>query len=70
MNERIRLFMFMSVGRKNIPELHPQRGLLCIHQTIYEYGELWWNDIDSKKPMSMETSLSQCHFLHHESHMD
>jgi hypothetical protein len=45
-------------------------GLLFIPQVIYDYGEPWWNGIDSRKPKNLEKTLSQCHCVHHKSHMD
>jgi hypothetical protein len=29
-----------------------------------------WNEIDRGKPKYSEKNLSQCHFVHHESHME
>jgi len=29
-----------------------------------------WNDSDRVKPKYSEKKLSQCHFVHHKSHMD
>jgi hypothetical protein len=37
---------------------------------IYEYGEPWWNDIDSGNLKNSEIHLSQCHIVHHKSNMD
>jgi hypothetical protein len=44
--------------------------LLLICQMIYEYGQPWWNDIDRADPKNSEKNLSQCHFVHQNSHMD
>jgi hypothetical protein len=32
--------------------------------------EHWWNDTDRGKQKYWERNLSQCHFVHHKSHMD
>jgi hypothetical protein len=45
-------------------------GLLFIPQTIYEYEEPWWNDVDKGKLKNLVKNLSQYHFIHHEFHME
>jgi hypothetical protein len=45
-------------------------GQLFILQVIYEDGKPWWNDIDRGELKSSGKYLSQCHFVHHKSHMD
>ena len=32
--------------------------------------EHWWNEIDRGKPKYSGKNLSQCHSVHHKSHMD
>jgi len=32
--------------------------------------ERWWNDTDRRKPKYAEKNATQCHFIHHISHMD
>jgi hypothetical protein len=45
-------------------------GLLFIPQVIQEYGEPQWIDIDSGKANNLEKNLSQCHSVHHKSHLN
>jgi hypothetical protein len=44
--------------------------ILFIPRMIYEYGEGRWNDTDREKPKNSGKKLSQCHFVHHKSHVD
>jgi hypothetical protein len=37
---------------------------------LYEFRERRWNDIDRENPKNSEKNLSQCHLVHHKSHMD
>jgi hypothetical protein len=32
--------------------------------------EHWWNDTERGEPNYWEKKLSECHFVHHKSHMD
>jgi hypothetical protein len=60
----------MSKGVDDVSRPWPLKDLLFIPHIIYKYGEPRWNDIDRGKPKKPEKNLSQCHFIHHESHMD
>jgi hypothetical protein len=61
--------MLMGV-RSGISELWPPTGLLFVSQAILEHVEPWWNNIGRVIPKNSEENLSQCHFVHHKSHID
>jgi hypothetical protein len=64
------LLLSLSMIGGHVSELLPPTGLLSIPQVIYDSGEPRWNDIDRLKPKNSYKNLSQCHFVHHKSHMD
>jgi len=41
-----------------------------ILQMIHEYGQPRWIDSGRRKPKNLEKTLSQCHYVHHDSHTD
>jgi hypothetical protein len=54
----------------DVSELRPLTGLLLVPTVIYEYGEPQRNYTDSEKLKNSKINLSQCHLVHHKSHMD
>jgi hypothetical protein len=58
-----------SMGWDYVSELLPLTDILFIPQIMW-VGERRWNDTERGKPKSSEKYLSQCHFVHHKSHMD
>jgi hypothetical protein len=38
--------------------------------SFFQVMEHRWNEIDRRKPRNSGEKLSQCHFVHHKSHMD
>jgi hypothetical protein len=64
------LLLFMSLEWDYLSELQPPMGLFSIPSMICEYWEPQRNDTDTGKPKNSENNLSQCHTVHHKSHMD
>jgi hypothetical protein len=63
------MLLFIPMGLDYVPELWPTAGQLFIPHVMYENGEPWWNDIDRGKSKNSERNLSQCHSVHHKSHI-
>jgi hypothetical protein len=59
-----------SMGWDDVSELLPLTDIFFISQMIYGYRERRWNDTDRGKAKNSEKNLSQCHSVHHKSHMD
>jgi hypothetical protein len=38
--------------------------------SFFQVIEHRWNEIDRRKPKYSGKNLTQCHFVHHKSHMD
>jgi hypothetical protein len=65
-----KLLLFMSMGWEEVSELRPPTRPLFILQMINMSMEPKWNDIDGEEPKNSDKNLSQCQFVHHNSHMD
>jgi hypothetical protein len=74
------MFRFVEKGPSaeatDTPQLY---GLLCSpcdeekddqFFSFFQVIERRWNEIDKVKPKYSGKNLSQCHFVHHKSHMD
>jgi uncharacterized membrane protein len=44
--------------------------IIIIIIVLFLVMEHRWNEIDRGKPKNSGKNLSQCHFVHHKSHMD
>jgi uncharacterized membrane protein len=44
--------------------------MMIIIFVLFVVMEHRWNEIDRRKPKNSGKNVSQCHFVHHKSHMD
>jgi hypothetical protein len=65
------MLLFMSIGQDDVGlyKLWPPTGPLFNPQTIYEYGEPRWNDVDRGKKNSEKIQF-QCHIVYQKTHTD
>jgi hypothetical protein len=47
-----------------------KRKIIRFSFSLFHVMEHRWNEIDRGKPKYSGKNLSQCHFVHHKSHMD
>jgi len=53
-----------------VPRLSPFVLLIKAAMKMKMSMDHWWNEAEKRKPNYWEKHLSQCHFVHHWSHMD
>jgi hypothetical protein len=64
------LVVVMSMGSYYVSELRPPAGLSFVPQTIHDYGDPRWNDIDRGKPKNSERTCSSATSPTTKPHMD